>query len=93
MKSQCSSLKRAAYAADKPRAEEVVGRDVSSQAQPRLSSKAALMAGLGPIPKTDLTEEVVHRFKVLLAEQRLKPGVRLLPERELACCSGSAGHH
>lgn len=75
-------------AADKRPREEV---DISLSSNPRhgeAHSNAALLAGLSPIPKIDLTEEVVHRFKTLLGEQRLKPGGRLPPERELAALFG-----
>jgi GntR family transcriptional regulator, transcriptional repressor for pyruvate dehydrogenase complex len=50
----------------------------------RPASASGAFAGLQPIPKIDLTEEVVRRFKQLLADGRLKPGGRLPPERELA---------
>lgn len=45
-------------------------------------------AALEPIPRVDLTQEVVRRFKWLLAEGKLKPGGRLPPERELAALLG-----
>ena len=48
------------------------------------ASDPGAFATLQPIPKIDLTEEVVRRFKQLLADGRLKPGGRLPPERELA---------
>jgi len=48
------------------------------------ASDPGAFAGLQPIPKIDLTEEVVRRFKQLLSDGRLKPGGRLPPERELA---------
>ncbi|MBM3774313.1 MAG: FadR family transcriptional regulator [Acidobacteria bacterium] len=43
-----------------------------------------LLAALQPIPRVDLTGEVVRRFKALLAHGKIKPGGRLPPERELA---------
>jgi len=43
-----------------------------------------LVAALEPIPRVDLTEEVVRRFKGLLADGKLKPGGRLPAERDLA---------
>ena len=51
-------------------------------------SDPILVAALEPIPRVDLTEEVVRRFKWLLAEGKLKPGGRLPPERELATLLG-----
>jgi GntR family transcriptional repressor for pyruvate dehydrogenase complex len=50
----------------------------------RPASDPGAFAGLQPIPKIDLTEEVVRRFKQLLADRKLQPGGRLPPERELA---------
>ena len=54
----------------------------------KASSDPSLIAALAPIPRVDLTEEVVRRFKWLLAEGKLKPGGRLPPERELATMFG-----
>jgi GntR family transcriptional regulator, transcriptional repressor for pyruvate dehydrogenase complex len=38
---------------------------------------------LEPIPRTDLTQEIVKRLVSLIVEEGLKPGDRLPPEREL----------
>jgi GntR family transcriptional regulator, transcriptional repressor for pyruvate dehydrogenase complex len=38
---------------------------------------------LQPIPRTDLTQEIVKRLVSLIADDGLKPGDRLPPEREL----------
>jgi GntR family transcriptional repressor for pyruvate dehydrogenase complex len=45
-------------------------------------------AAIKPIPRIELTEAVILRFKQLLAEGKLKPGGRLPPERELAVFLG-----
>jgi GntR family transcriptional regulator, transcriptional repressor for pyruvate dehydrogenase complex len=47
-----------------------------------------LLSALEPIPRVDLTEEVVRRFKALLADGKLKPGGRLPAERDLAVLFG-----
>ena len=47
-----------------------------------------LVSALEPIPRIDLTEEVVRRFKALLADGVLKPGGRLPAERDLAVLFG-----
>jgi GntR family transcriptional repressor for pyruvate dehydrogenase complex len=47
-----------------------------------------LVSALEPIPRIDLTEEVVRRFKALLADGKLKPGGRLPAERDLAVMFG-----
>jgi GntR family transcriptional repressor for pyruvate dehydrogenase complex len=52
------------------------------------ASSRGAFAALAPIPRIDLTEEVIRRFKQLLAEGELKPGGRLPPERELAVLFG-----
>src|SRR5215467_259326 len=39
---------------------------------------------LKPIPRIDITVEVIERIKQLLASGELQPGAKLLPERELA---------
>lgn len=39
---------------------------------------------LKPIPRIDITVEVIERIKQLLASGDLQPGAKLLPERELA---------
>ena len=41
-----------------------------------------------PIPRIDLTDEVVRRFKLLLEQGKIQPGSRLPPERELATILG-----
>jgi GntR family transcriptional repressor for pyruvate dehydrogenase complex len=46
------------------------------------------VAGLRPIPRVDLTDEVMGRFKRLLEEGILKPGERLPSERDLASLLG-----
>jgi GntR family transcriptional repressor for pyruvate dehydrogenase complex len=62
--------------------------DLFKSFESKASSDATLVAALEPIPRVDLTEEVVRRFKWLLAEGKLKPGGRLPPERELATLLG-----
>ena len=47
-----------------------------------------LLSALEPIPRVDLTEEVVRRFKALLTNGKLKPGGRLPAERDLAVLFG-----
>src|SRR5579871_2601658 len=44
----------------------------------------ALLNVVEPIPRIDLTEEVVRRIKILLTNGSIKPGTKLPPERELA---------
>jgi GntR family transcriptional repressor for pyruvate dehydrogenase complex len=57
---------------------------VESKRHATKSADRGVFASLQPIPKIDLTDEVVRRFKQLLADGRLKRGGRLPPERELA---------
>lgn len=45
---------------------------------------AELGQAVEPIPKVDLTEEVIRRIKLLLVEGKIKPGSKLPPERELS---------
>ena len=55
---------------------------------PGAGSNPKASLAVKPIPRIDLTEEVILRFKQLLAEGSLKPGCRLPPERELAVLLG-----
>src|SRR5215471_10663873 len=52
--------------------------------EPKALLDPNLLSALDPIPRVDLTEEVVRRFKALLADGKLKPGGRLPAERDLA---------
>jgi GntR family transcriptional regulator, transcriptional repressor for pyruvate dehydrogenase complex len=47
-----------------------------------------LTDALEPIPRVDLTDAVIARFKSLLAQGKLKPGGRLPSERELSTLLG-----
>ena len=53
-----------------------------------LSSWWTLASEFPPIVRIDITEEIVGRFKSLLANGKLKPGSKLPPERELAYMLG-----
>ena len=55
-----------------------------NSSEPKALLDPSLVSALDPIPRVDLTEEVVRRFKALLADGKLKPGGRLPAERDLA---------
>ena len=57
-------------------------------AAPKVEAETGLADVLEPIPRVDLTDAVVGRFKTLLAEGKLKPGGRLPSERELSMLLG-----
>jgi len=45
---------------------------------------ADLSREFAPIPRVDLTDEIITRIKMLITRGKLMPGSRLPPERELA---------
>src|SRR6266480_1134606 len=54
----------------------------------KFNGDTILVDPLEPIPRIDLTDEVVRRFKLLLEQGKIQPGSRLPPERELATILG-----